>query len=330
MNPARCSIVMVLGLPFALAAQTARDTAPHSTRFVDVEPNVRLETLDWGGTGRPVVLLAGAGNSAHIFDAFAPKLTADYHVYGITRRGFGNSTMTTSGFLSDSLADDVLAVIDSLGIRRPVLIGHSIAGQELSSIGSRHPEKVAGLVYLDAGAPFAFYDSAETHIGLTTRDAARKLTLLADPGVAMTVVQRAAVIDELLESSLPLLERDLRVYHQALTAVPNQSAVLPAPQRDPVRRVLAMGTQKYTTINGPVLAIFAHPPETPPAMAIDSASRARADSLAQANLAPHIDNFERGIPQARVVRIPHANHYVFRSHEAEVLRQIRAFIARLP
>ncbi|HKC80340.1 MAG TPA: hypothetical protein VKB91_04045, partial [Gemmatimonadaceae bacterium] len=183
---------------------------------------------------------------------------------------------------------------------------------------------------LDAGFQFAFYDSAETHVGLTIRDAARKLGLLADPGVAMTLAQRAAVVDELVKSSLPLLARDLRVYHRALAALPNQSGVFPAPQPDPVRRALAMGTQKYTKIDGPVLAIFAHPPETPPAMAVDSASRARADSLAQANLAPHIDNYARGIPQARVVRIPHANHYVFRSHEAEVLREIRAFIAKLP
>ncbi|HEY9228793.1 MAG TPA: alpha/beta hydrolase [Gemmatimonadaceae bacterium] len=319
-----------MSLPLAVGAQSPADTSSHTTRFVNVAPNVRLETVDWGGRGRPVVLLAGAGNTAHIFDQLAPKLTSDYHVYGITRRGFGNSTITTSGFLSDSLADDVVAVIDSLGIRRPVLIGHSIAGQELSSIGSRHPEKVAGLVYLDAGAQFAFYDSAETHVGLTLRDASRKLTLLADPGVAMTVAQRAAMIDELLASSLPLLERDLRVYHRALATAPNQSAVVPAPQRDSIRRALAMGTQKYTKINGPVLAIFAHPPETPPAMAVDSASRARADSLARAALGPHIDNFERGVPQARVVRIPHANHYVFRSNEAEVVREIRAFIGRLP
>jgi pimeloyl-ACP methyl ester carboxylesterase len=43
-------------------------------------------------------------------------------------------------------------------LNKPILIGHSIAGQELSSIGSRHPDKVAGLIYVDAGASFAYYD----------------------------------------------------------------------------------------------------------------------------------------------------------------------------
>jgi len=38
-----------------------------------VEKNVKLEVLDWGGSGEPLVLLAGPGNSAHIFDKFAPS-----------------------------------------------------------------------------------------------------------------------------------------------------------------------------------------------------------------------------------------------------------------
>ena len=68
-----------------------QDPSPHTVQFVAVAQNVRLEVLDWGGIGRPVVLLAGGGNTAHIFDEFATKLTASYHVYGITRRGFGAS-----------------------------------------------------------------------------------------------------------------------------------------------------------------------------------------------------------------------------------------------
>ena len=68
------------------------DSSPHTVQFVVVDDNVKLEVLDWGGAGRPLVLLAELGNDAHIFDKFAPKLTATYHVYGITRRGFGASS----------------------------------------------------------------------------------------------------------------------------------------------------------------------------------------------------------------------------------------------
>jgi hypothetical protein len=57
-------------------------------RFVAVEQRVRLEALDWGGACRPVALLAGSGNSAHIFDGFAPKLIDCRHVYGDGRSAF--------------------------------------------------------------------------------------------------------------------------------------------------------------------------------------------------------------------------------------------------
>lgn len=322
--------IALLAFPIALGAQNvARDTSPHAQRFINVEPSVRLEVLDWGGTGRAVVLLAGRGNTAHVFDDFARKLTGEYHVYGITRRGFGNSTATTSGFLADSLGDDVLAVMDSLGIPQPVLIGHSIAGQELSSIGSRYPEKVAGLVYLDAGYQYAFYDSSLGPAAVLFRDMQRQLARLADPALALTLRERDDLIQGLLQS-LPLLKRDLRLYQQDIAAIPDKSRVLPAPDSNPVNRALAMGQQRYTAIRAPLLAIFALPRERPAAWSRDSASRARFDSLSAANLSPGINAFERGNPSARVVRIPHANHYVFRSHEADVLREIRAFIAGLP
>jgi hypothetical protein len=49
------------------------------TQFVEVEPDVKLEVLDWGGTGRELVLLAGLGNTAHVFDSLGPKLAAHYN-----------------------------------------------------------------------------------------------------------------------------------------------------------------------------------------------------------------------------------------------------------
>ena len=73
-----------------------RDPSPHTTRFVKEDRGVRLEVLDWGGADRPLVLLAGGGNTARVFDNFAPKLTDHHHVYGITRRGFGASGYSAS------------------------------------------------------------------------------------------------------------------------------------------------------------------------------------------------------------------------------------------
>lgn len=94
----------------AIAAASAQQSVPwhdpsrHKVQFVTVEENVQLEVLDWGGTGRPFVLLAGRGFTAHVFDGFAEKLTNSYHVYGITRRGFGASSKPKSGYSESSVS----------------------------------------------------------------------------------------------------------------------------------------------------------------------------------------------------------------------------------
>ena len=156
----------------------APDKSPHKIKFVTVDQNVKLEVLDWGGQGTPMVFLAGLGDTAHNFDDFAPKFTHTHHVIGITRRGFGVSSRpipTPENYSADRLGDDVLAVIAALKLDRPVLVGHSIAGEELSSIANRHPEKITGSVYLDAAYPYAFYDKDHGDLILDTNDLRRSL-----------------------------------------------------------------------------------------------------------------------------------------------------------
>ena len=91
-NGMLCLVTLIALSISVLHAQDQIDHSPHTVQFVTVEPGVRLEVLDWGGFGTPLIFLAGAGNTAHNFDGFAPQFTAQHHVYGITRRGSGASS----------------------------------------------------------------------------------------------------------------------------------------------------------------------------------------------------------------------------------------------
>ena len=128
----------VVGLLFACLSAFAQDTwhdpSPHQVRFVAVEEGVQLEVLDWGGTGRPIVLLGGY-TTAHAFDDIAPKLTAAGHVYAVTRRGLGASSKPDHGYTARESAEDVMLVLASLKLEKPVLLGNSFGGQDLSVIG---------------------------------------------------------------------------------------------------------------------------------------------------------------------------------------------------
>ncbi len=92
-------IIAAQGCPQRLGSQSAaewRDPSPHQVRWITVDSSVRLEVLDWGGSGRPLVLL-GCYLTAHVHNEFAPKLTNQFHVYGITRRGIGASDKPATG-----------------------------------------------------------------------------------------------------------------------------------------------------------------------------------------------------------------------------------------
>lgn len=131
-------------------ATTSTRSSPPVSGFVQGTDGVLLEYRDWGGEGPPIVLLTGLGNSAAVFDDLAPRLTAGHRVIGLTRRGFAPSTVTADGYDVPTRVADDIAALDGLGIERALFVGHSIAGDELTSLARQRPDLVAGLVYLDA------------------------------------------------------------------------------------------------------------------------------------------------------------------------------------
>lgn len=301
----------------------------YATRFVPVDTGVKLEVLDFGGSGRPVILLAGLGDTAHVFERFAPKLARRYHVYAITRRGFGASSHPASGYAADRLGNDVLAVIDALHLSRPVIAGHSIAGEELSSIGARHPEKVAGLIYLDAAYWYAYYDPVRGAFNIDLLSLDERVQKLK-PGSGLR--DPRPVMKDLLDS-LPGIERVLRQQLADYDAISPRGPGYVPPASGRTRpgaaaaRAIMAGEQKYGAISVPILAIYALPHD----VGKTNPNRTFSEARDIASLTgPQVNAFEAAMPNARVVRIPRASHYVFQSNEGDVLREMEVFIDRLP
>jgi non-heme chloroperoxidase len=166
----------------------------------------------------------------------------------------------------------VLAVINSLNLDRPVLVGHSMAGEELSSVGSRYPEKIAGLIYLDAAYSYAFYDPSTGDLNLDVIELAKKLEQL-QPGKGP--LDQRKLIQELLETSLPRFEKDLRETKKGLDAMPpDLLAAQESVFMSPVSQAIMAGQQKYTRIPLPILAIYAIPHDLGPQIGSDPAARA--------------------------------------------------------
>jgi pimeloyl-ACP methyl ester carboxylesterase len=93
------------------------------------------------------------------------------------------------------------------------------------------------------------------------------------------------------------------------------------PEHPGAKEAILKGSQHFTEIRVPALAIFASPHDV---MTGDYAKFDEALTERQARA------FERGVPQARVLRWPHASHYLFIVQERDVLREVKAFLATLP
>src|SRR5664280_3925487 len=81
-----CTLALFLAVSAAsMHSQTCapwHDPSPHKVQFVTVRDGARLEVLDWGGSGHPIVLLGGY-TTAHIYDELAPRLTDSAHVLSL-------------------------------------------------------------------------------------------------------------------------------------------------------------------------------------------------------------------------------------------------------
>lgn len=116
---------------------------------------IQLHYMDWGGSGETILFLAGRGDTAHIFSDIAPQFTNRFRVLALTRRGFGESDQPASGYDVDQLVSDIKGLLDYLRVERTILVGHSIAGNELTRMAVKYPDKVKSLIYLDAGWNYA-------------------------------------------------------------------------------------------------------------------------------------------------------------------------------
>lgn len=294
----------------------------HNQLFLKGSSNNKLEVLDWGGAGKPVLFLSGLGNTAHIFDDFAPKFTDHFHVYGLTRRGFGSSAQIETGYNTKTLAEDILPVLDGLRITKVILIGHSIGGQELSKFASSHPDRVEKIIYLDGAYDFNFRDSSEiaTYRKLlpppTTEDlsSADKLNQLIQKEI-----EGPAPMDDLKETTI--FSKDGR-YLKDVTP-------------DAIIKAIFQNVEHpdYVHIKCPALAIYAIHKSVdklcPSYRSFDSANRKIVNNFLtwySSFIDTELNRFKKEVPNGTVKTIIDANHYIFISNPAETEKMIRDFI----
>jgi pimeloyl-ACP methyl ester carboxylesterase len=105
-----------------------------------------------GGHGHPFLLVHGLASNARLWDGVARRLAAAGHrCMAVDLRGHGRSEEPSSGYDTDTAADDLAALAPLLGLCSPVVVGQSWGGNVVLSLAARHPGVAAAVACVDGG-----------------------------------------------------------------------------------------------------------------------------------------------------------------------------------
>ncbi len=198
-------VVLLLGLggTEADAQATSVTQLEPVSRFETVD-GLRLHYLDWGNeSAPPLLLLHGNGPNAHFWDTFAPAMAPFFRVIAWDAPHYGDSDAPENGVHDQARKVALLhSFADQLGLKRFILVGHSMGGQTGISYAALYPEDVERLVLVDIGpnrefdpsrqtpgAPFSLqvvrFDNNTPRVGASFRGGS--WTQILWPGLPMTI-----------------------------------------------------------------------------------------------------------------------------------------------
>jgi pimeloyl-ACP methyl ester carboxylesterase len=301
---------------------TWSDPAPHKSGFVTAN-GVQLQYLDWGGSGPPLILIHGLGANPHYFDDLAPAFTDRFRVVAYARRGHGQSE-AKGPYDTATLTEDLRALMDSLGITKAHLAGHSMGGDEITAMAGTHPERVDRIVYLDAA-----YDTADpAHVAAFK--AIPPIYTKAPPS-AMTSLDAYRAhyrsmwfLDVSDPSRFDAFIRDLVVVQSDGTVRGRMSGTA---MKELVTTLLT-DHRDFTKVRSPALAIYAA--SMPDVRNGDSSQRAEKLAWEQKYMVPFraasVERIRRELPSVEILNVP-GNHFdfIFVSRE-QVVATMRRFL----
>ena len=300
------------------------DKASHKAGFITVQRGVRIHYLDFGGTGPALLLVPGIGNTAHAYDDFARGLTDRFHVYAMTRRGFGESSHPEKGYDIQRLVLDIRTVMDSLRLAQVELVGHSFAGQEMTRFARAYPSRVHKLVYLDGAFDNVAVDSASQRIFTSAMPYPSKPPLTDDD----TATYKAYVTYVHSSRGVNIPESDIRVRVKFDGIIEEIGMGYQG-----IGREADVERQQWEKLRHAALAVFA---------VRDSFAQSEpwvtADTTARADVQAYLDkaaavvrfaasDFERA-PRGESLLVHGGHHWVFVSHREQVLKAVREFLLR--
>jgi pimeloyl-ACP methyl ester carboxylesterase len=144
-----------IGLSFGAQAQTRQEITPTTAGFSahDVKVNGVQLHYQISGTGSPVVLLHGYTDTGYMWSPVMPDLARNHTVIVPDLRGAGASEKPAGGYDKQTMAQDIHALVQSLGYQHATVVGHDIGLMVAYAYAAQYPQETDRLVLMDAFLP---------------------------------------------------------------------------------------------------------------------------------------------------------------------------------
>jgi pimeloyl-ACP methyl ester carboxylesterase len=310
--------VLVFSLPLAFAK--IKTTTEPKEGFVKVR-GVRLQYLDWGGIGEGLLFVPGGCDTAYVFGDIAPAFTDHFHVVSFTPRGCGQSDHPVSGYDLDALLKEMAGFLDTVGIRKATLAGHSSGGGKITRFARLYGSRVSRLVYFDTVYSHVAPD-LEGKIGAAIVD-----RIGGSPRASLDLMRQSETLWE-LGSWSEARQRNLR---EIFTEEVNGSlkSVTPRAWLTAFDTDMRAGRYFETRVSHPALMIFSKNLDQERVNQFNQATRdALASSVSETaeSRLKQMKEFEANGSHIKIVDMERTGHYCFVHKPREVIRLMREFL----
>lgn len=299
------------------------DRSAHTEGFVKVN-GIRLEYLDWGGTGEALILIHGSGDNPHAFDDMAPAFTDRFRVIAYARRGHGRSEAKPP-YDTATLTDDLRGLMDALALSKASLVGWSLGGNEITAMAALHPDRVDKIVYLDAAYDWTDPDYKAAFEALPKN-------LFDTPADAMKSVAAYLAHEKAIDYTRLDDMRRIEAYLRESVIVRADGKVEPRTPKDVMSALIASSwtnpPRDYRRVRSPALAIYA---ESMFDLHVEDAKRREQErAWEQKYMVPFrvksIARVRRELANVQVLLVPGAHDSFFLTSRTRVVNAMRRFL----
>jgi len=310
-------------LTIAAALQSPGVGASPTAGFVEVQ-GVRLQYLDWGGQGEPLVLVPARCETPFVFGDLAPLLLNQFRVLGMTARGCGGSGLASDGYSLDLQIRDLIGFLDAMNIKRATFAGHSASGGKVVRLARQFPSRVTRIVTFDiiyTDVPEQF--ESKFHAAIAVQD--------KSPVQLSLETHRREFQAWELGTWSPALERDFQEQTEKSADGALRYRQLPEGWQEAFVEDVKQGRYYETAITHPAIFFVAQDLDIGRlkqfSADVQRELRPMAETIRKART-EQIARYQRNGSHVRVVWLEDASHYLFVDRAQEVAKQMSDFLVQ--